>query len=129
MELLKGRPRSYLHHLTFKLKLIRLNELVLYALFTEDAHVTYQHLQPFIDAYNPQNRHQRTETERFHRFTYQELTTRDKCNLDITWLRDESLQDTDNLPPPETIAAEIVENLEAALEQFKAVQEELAKKR
>jgi len=80
-------------------------------------------------AYNPQNRHQRTETERFHHFTYQELTTRDKCNLDITWLRDESLQDTDNLPPPEPIAAEIVENLEAALEQFKAVQEELAKKR
>jgi len=90
---------------------------------------TQHHLQPFIDAYNPQNRHQRTETERFHHFTYQELTTRDKCNLDITWLRDESLQDTDNLPPPETIAAEIVENLEAALEQFKAVQEELAKKR
>jgi type I restriction enzyme M protein len=80
-------------------------------------------------AYNPQNRHQHTETERVHSFTYQELTTRDKCNLDITWLRDESLQDTDNLPPPETIAAEIVENLESALEQFKAAPEEPAKKR
>lgn len=91
--------------------------------------LTLDHLKPFIDSYNPQNRHQRTETERFHRFTYTKLTIRDKCNLDITWLRDESQQDTENLPPPETIAAEIVENLEAALEQFKAVQEELAKKR
>ncbi len=90
--------------------------------------LTIQHLQPFIDAYNPSNRHQRTETERFHRFTYQELTARDKCNLDVTWLKDETQQDTENLPPPETIAAEIVDNLEAALEQFKAVQEELAKR-
>ncbi len=90
--------------------------------------LTLDHLKPFIDAYNPQNRHQRTETERFHRFTYTELTARDKCNLDITWLRDDSLQ-TEDLPDPETLAAEIVENLEAALEQFKAVQEELAKKR
>ncbi len=90
--------------------------------------LTLDHLKPFVEAYNPQNRHQRTETERFHRFTYTELTARDKCNLDITWLRDNSLQ-TEDLPDPETLAAEIVENLEAALEQFKAVQEELAKKR
>jgi type I restriction enzyme M protein len=46
---------------------------------------------------------------------------RDKASLDIFWLRDESLEDTDNLPAPEVIAAEIVEDLEAALAEFAAV--------
>lgn len=63
-------------------------------------------------------RHERTETERFRLFSYDELVARDKASLDIFWLRDESLEDTDNLPPPEVIAAEIVEDLEAALAQF-----------
>lgn len=67
----------------------------------------------------------RVETERFHRFTYEELAARDKLNLDITWLKDDSLEDIDNLPEPDVIAAEIVENLEAALEQFRSVAEEL----
>ncbi len=53
------------------------------------------------------------------------LIARDKANLDITWLRDESLEDMDNLPPPEVIAQEIVEDLEAALAQFSAVAESL----
>lgn len=43
-----------------------------------------------------------TETERFESFTYDELVARDKANLDITWLRDESLED--NLRAPEIIA-------------------------
>jgi type I restriction enzyme M protein len=43
---------------------------------------------------------------------------RDKASLDIFWLRDESLEDTDNLPPPAVIAAEIAEDLEAALAEF-----------
>lgn len=46
---------------------------------------------------------------------------RDKASLDIFWLRDESLEDTGNLPAPEVIAAEIVEDLQAALEQFAAI--------
>ena len=50
--------------------------------------------------------------------TYEELVARDKASLDIFWLRDESLEDTDNLPSPGIIAAEIVEDLEAALAQF-----------
>lgn len=62
--------------------------------------------------------HERTETERFRPFTYDELVSRDKASLDIFWLRDESLEDTDNLPAPHIIAAEIVEDLEAALAQF-----------
>lgn len=50
---------------------------------------------------------------------------RDNLNLDIFWLKDESLEDVDNLPAPEVIAAEIIDNLEAALEQFRALAGEL----
>ena len=60
------------------------------------------------------------------RFTYDELLQRDKVSLDITWLRDESLEDIDNLPPPEVIAQEIVEDLEAALAEFSAIAASLA---
>lgn len=51
--------------------------------------------------------------------------SRDKINLDISWLRDESLEDTDNLPEPEVLAREIVEELRAVLGQFEGVLEEL----
>ncbi|MBP7666714.1 MAG: SAM-dependent DNA methyltransferase, partial [Burkholderiaceae bacterium] len=50
-----------------------------------------------------------------------ELLARDKASLDIFWLRDESLADSDNLPPPDVIAQEIVDDLEAALEQFRLI--------
>ena len=50
---------------------------------------------------------------------------RDKANLDIFWLRDESLEDSEGLQPPDVIAADIVANLEAALEQFSDIYEEL----
>jgi type I restriction enzyme M protein len=83
-------------------------------------------LDDFVSAYNPEDRTQRQETDRFHAFTYEDLVARDKASLDIFWLRDESLEDTDNLPPPEVIAAEIVEDLQAALAQFEAVAESLA---
>jgi type I restriction enzyme M protein len=78
----------------------------------------YEHLSGFIEAYRPEDRSKRNESERFRRFTYEQLLQRDKASLDIFWLRDESLEDTDNLPPPGVIAAEIVEDLEAALAQF-----------
>lgn len=68
---------------------------------------------------------QRRETERFRKFEVDELLKRDKLNLDIFWLKDESLDDVDGLPPPELIAAGIVENLQAALEAFQAVADEL----
>jgi type I restriction enzyme M protein len=58
-------------------------------------------------------------------FSYEELVARDKANLDIFWLRDESLEDSDNLPEPDVLAREIVEELKAALEQFSGIVEEL----
>ena len=75
-------------------------------------------LDDFIACYNPEDRHERIETDRFKAFTYDELMARDKASLDIFWLRDESLENTDNLPSPDVIAAEIVEDLETALAEF-----------
>jgi type I restriction enzyme M protein len=82
-------------------------------------------LDDFVVCYNPKNRHERKESERFKSFTYEELTKRDKLNLDIVWLKDESLEDSANLPDPEIIAAEIVEDLQAALAQFAEIANDL----
>ncbi len=84
-------------------------------------------MQDFINCYNPDNRHDRQETERFKAFSYDELMQRDKVSLDIFWVKDESLEDTENLPEPDVIALEITENLEAALEQFSSIHVELVK--
>jgi type I restriction enzyme M protein len=67
----------------------------------------------------------RTESERFHRFPYEELLQREKVSLDVFWLRDESLDDGENLPDPEVLATEIVEDLEAALAEFAQIAESL----
>lgn len=80
------------------------------------------HLEEFVEAYLPgKDRAERVESERWKSFTHDELIVRDKVNLDITWLRDDSLEDVDNLPAPEIIAREIVEDLTAALAEFEAV--------
>jgi len=88
----------------------------------------YEDLNDFIQCYNLKNRHQRKETERFNRFTYDELMQRDKVSLDIFWLKDESLEDMENLPDPDVLALEIAENLESALDQFRAIYEDLEEK-
>jgi type I restriction enzyme M protein len=94
--------------------------------------LTRTHLDEFVECFNPTNRHQRAPTwnednpdGRWRCFTYDELLTRDKVSLDIFWLRDESLEDTANLPEPSLLAAEIVEDLRAALEQFIEIEETL----
>ena len=79
-------------------------------------------LDDFVASYAADRpREERVETERWHAFGAADLLARDKTNLDITWLRDESLEDFDNLPAPEVIAREIVEDLTAALAEFEAV--------
>lgn len=82
-------------------------------------------LDDFVACYNPKNRHSRSESERFKSFTYEELTKRDKVNLDIFWLKDDALEESANLPAPEIIAADITADLEAALEQFATIAEDL----
>jgi type I restriction enzyme M protein len=81
-------------------------------------------LEEFVSSYGA-NRGKRVETERFKRFDAADLLKSDKLNLDITWLKDDNLEDVDNLPPPQEIAAEIVESLQEALDAFKEVAEEL----
>ncbi|MCA1597181.1 MAG: N-6 DNA methylase, partial [Chloroflexi bacterium] len=82
-------------------------------------------LDDFVACYRPESRHDRTAAwhesspdGRWRSYDYQELIARDKASLDIFWLRDEGLEDSANLPEPDTIAREIVEELQAALEQF-----------
>jgi type I restriction enzyme M protein len=82
-------------------------------------------LDDFVTCYYAENRHERTESERFKSFTCEELLKRDKVNLDIFWLKDESLEDSANLPDPEVLALEIAEELEAALTQFATIAEDL----
>lgn len=82
-------------------------------------------LDDFVSCFNPKNRFERKEKERFHRFEYDELLKRDKVNLDIFWLKDESLEDSANLPDPDVIAAEIAEDLQAALDQFSQIAADL----
>ncbi len=76
---------------------------------------------------NRNNRNNRKESERFKSFTCEELAKRDKVNLDIFWLKDEALEESANLPAPEIIAADITADLEAALEQFATIAEDLKK--
>ena len=92
-------------------------------------------LDEFVACYNAENRHQRRATwseknpqGRWRAYTYEELLQRDKLSLDLSWLPDESLEDSANLPDPDVIAGEIVEDLRTALEQFEAIQTDLARR-
>lgn len=91
--------------------------------------LTYEDLKEFIELYNPENRYNREPTwhseknpqGRWRVFTYEELISRDKVNLDIFWLRDESLDEASNLSDPNLIAQDIVEDLESVLEQIREI--------
>jgi type I restriction enzyme M protein len=94
--------------------------------------LTRADLDDFVTCYRPENRHDRKPTwsektpdGRWRCYTYDELAARDKVNLDIFWLRDETLEETSSLPEPDILAAEIIEDLEAALEEFREIAEEL----
>ena len=91
-------------------------------------------LSEFVECYKPGNRQTRkatwsekNPTGRWREYTYEQLLQRDKVNLDIFWLKDESLEDSANLPDPDVIAGEIVEDLRTALEQFEAIQSDLGR--
>ena len=84
------------------------------------------HLEDFIQCYATDDRSQRTQSERFKRYSLEELLARDKVNLDITWLQDNTLEDAASLPAPDVLALEITEQLRFALEQFAAIGDELS---
>lgn len=89
----------------------------------------FEDLQEFIADYNPMNRHERTESwneesnpeGRWRKYSYEQIIARDKTSLDIFWLKDKSLADLDNLPEPDVLAGEIIENLEAGLNSFREI--------
>lgn len=91
----------------------------------KESPLRYKDLHDFIECYNPEDRLRRQETERFKSFAYDELMKRDKISLDIFWLKDESFEDIENLPSPELLANEIIENLQSALEQFTDIHQNL----
>jgi type I restriction enzyme M protein len=86
-------------------------------------------LDEFVTCYHPANRHARKPTwdaeknpdGRWRAFDYEDLAKRDKANLDIFWLKDKSLEESDDLPEPDVLAQEIADDLQTALEQFQAV--------
>jgi type I restriction enzyme M protein len=89
-------------------------------------------LDEFVEVYRPENRYTREATfseanpqGRWRAYSYAEIMQRDKASLDIFWLPDEALQETADLPNPDVIAAEIVEDLQAALEEFAQIRTQL----
>ncbi len=107
--------------------------------FTQKKHpMTYDDLQDFISCYNPLNRYERKETwsgdnpdGRWRRFIVggadDQILSRDKTSLDIFWIKDKSLADLDNLPAPDELAEDIIENLQSALESLRELQTQLKK--
>ena len=88
----------------------------------------------FVACYKPGRIHEREATwseatpdGRWRAYDYRDLVKRDKLSVDLFWIKDESLTDTDSLPPPDVIAAEIADDLETALEQFAKIAERLAR--
>lgn len=102
--------------------------------FTLKQHpMTDADLLDFIACYNPENRHERKETwsdenpdGRWRRFSVNEILKRDKTSLDIFWIKDKSLADLDNLPDPDVLADDIIENLQSALESFQELKKQLS---
>ncbi len=89
----------------------------------------FEDLQDFIACYNPanccgrqENWHEIENPEgRWRKFTYEQILARDKTSLDIFWLKDKSLADVDNLPEPDDLVLEIIDNLEAGLNSFHSI--------
>ncbi|HYX32758.1 MAG TPA: class I SAM-dependent DNA methyltransferase [Oligoflexus sp.] len=93
----------------------------------------FEHLEEFIKCFHSNNRAKRKETwsekapeGRWRKFSYKELVARDRCNLDIFWLRDDTLTDHESLPEPAEIAQEIIATLRAATAKFEAVMRKMA---
>lgn len=94
--------------------------------FTLKQHpMTFADLQDFIRCYHPENRFDRKESwseenpeGRWRRFTAEDILARDKTSLDIFWIKDKSLADLNNLPAPEELAQDIMENLQSAMNEF-----------
>ena len=90
--------------------------------------MTRTDLDDFVKCYNSENTSKRKETDRFKSYSYDDIIKRDKTSLDIFWLKDESLDDLENLPEPEILADEISDNLKSALGSVAELIEDLKSK-
>ena len=88
----------------------------------------------FVECYRAGRQHERAEIwseanpeGRWRSYAYDDLLKRDKLSLDLFWLKDKSLTDTDSLPPPDVLATEIADDLATALEQFTKIAARLSK--
>ena len=102
----------------------------------KESTLTRADLDEFVTCYRPGDRHNRKPTwsekhpdGRWRSYGYDELVARDKVSLDVFWLRDESLEDSANLPDPDVLAEEIAEDLRAALEQIEEILGDLRERR
>ena len=104
--------------------------------FTLKKHpMTYEDLEDFIQCYHPENRYERAETwstenpdGRWRKYSVEDILARDKTSLDIFWIKDKALADLDNLPEPDVLADDIIENLQSALECFEELKGQLKQK-
>lgn len=94
--------------------------------------LSFEHLKEFIECYHQEDLKKRKETwseknpsGRWKKYSSKEILARDKTNMDIFWLKDDSLIDLDNLPEPEVLLTEIIDNIESAFENFKTIRESL----
>lgn len=91
--------------------------------------ITDEDMRNFIDCYAPNKPiAKRKETERFRCFSYDEMMARDKANLDIFWLKDDTATDTASLPKPDVLTAQIIEDLEECLAEFREVEFEMKRR-
>lgn len=77
------------------------------------------------DPYGRSHRKDQGESGRFRRFTREWIREKKQDSLDISWLRDESLEDAESLPEPAELARAAVLELEGALEELKGILSEL----
>ena len=104
--------------------------------FTLKKHpMTYEDLEDFIQCYHPENRYERAETwstenpdGRWRKYSVEDILARDKTSLDIFWIKDKALADLDNLPEPDVLADDIIENIQSALECFEELKGQLKQK-
>jgi len=98
--------------------------------------MTLNHLEEFINLYNSDNMNRRSETwsedneeGRWRKYSYEEVLERDKTSLDIFWIKDKSLTDLNNLPDPDILANEIIENIESGLSSFREIMDSISQEK
>ncbi len=84
--------------------------------------ITSDDLADFVRCYRANDRSKRRETSHFRRFSYAELTSRDKASLDIQWQPETTISVHET---PQMLMQEILKDLEEAMKEFAAAESEI----